>query len=688
VVKASVGAGLCFRWLRCNKSDKNVDDEKTEEDDPAKIPPDLTLRRHWTCARYAHLPVVVVTYTGALGAQLSDPVHRGIEFARDFLFRNSRAGLYLDLTFVDYSGSAPQTEGTENLWEQQGQKVAEQLLADGHEPGEYYGLYWNGIGAIGLLGGGLSTVMNFQGVGSGTYCLPEAAPACESLVEESACGARADCHWSNNSCQYPFWSRCNGFFGLFAFADGDRPSGMPDGQVNYSEAGLFTHEFAGHGIDGPLSKVGRTLYCAHPDFGLLRNDAELGMEYVVDGKYVGPPPHGFGTDGAWMGGSLRGVPLEDFPQLACGADVTCSKDEADSDNDGLTDTLEGTFGSLSTKPDTDDDGLSDLEEFAADLLGASDPNNPDTDGDGRPDGKDAFPLDPINTEILRGSPMVDGARSDSEGWTLLYGAPFFVHWDNPATTDGVTTRVYGAWDDDFLYLAVESEKPLDGFYIEIDGNGLDTNWLGGDLYKVSYCPGGIWPCTDAGITMEVGGTRLPFANAQSAASADRKVIEVALSRDMDDRAGEGFKVADSSVYVNEQFGLGLQEHGVINLKLTTRLPGAWVRWNRSELLFIPFKLRTTAEAAATLKQIDVQRIDADRLRVDVTLTAPAQIEVCVVGGALPLPRCTLQSGAELRTQGQFDVSGVPENPESPYRYRVRTQDFDDEGPRLWSGPIE
>lgn len=48
----------------------------------------------------------------------------------------------------------------------------------------------------------------------------------------------------------------------------------------------------------------------------------------------------------------------------------------------------GTTG-ISPNEDADGDGLTNQEE----LVGGSNPNNPDTDGDGIPDGNDEFPLD-------------------------------------------------------------------------------------------------------------------------------------------------------------------------------------------------------------------------------------------------------------------------------------------------------
>jgi hypothetical protein len=88
----------------------------------------------------------------------------------------------------------------------------------------------------------------------------------------------------------------------------------------------------------------------------------------------------------------------------------------DSDGDGLPDSTENDLQTDPNNPDTDGDGLSDGDEvndFHTDPLNpdtdndglwdshevtyGSDPHNSDTDGDGFPDGSDFCPVDPTNT---------------------------------------------------------------------------------------------------------------------------------------------------------------------------------------------------------------------------------------------------------------------------------------------------
>jgi hypothetical protein len=63
-----------------------------------------------------------------------------------------------------------------------------------------------------------------------------------------------------------------------------------------------------------------------------------------------------------------------------------SRDSVDSDGDGLHDRDELAIGTDPSRTDTDGDGLSDLDELT---VTGTDPRNPDTDGDGVPDGQRA-----------------------------------------------------------------------------------------------------------------------------------------------------------------------------------------------------------------------------------------------------------------------------------------------------------
>lgn len=79
---------------------------------------------------------------------------------------------------------------------------------------------------------------------------------------------------------------------------------------------------------------------------------------------------------------------------------------ADTDGDGVPDPAEVDGPTDPSARDTDGDGLADGTERD----GATDPANPDTDGDGTPDGEDAFPTDP-----QRATETAGDATTETEG---------------------------------------------------------------------------------------------------------------------------------------------------------------------------------------------------------------------------------------------------------------------------------
>jgi hypothetical protein len=69
------------------------------------------------------------------------------------------------------------------------------------------------------------------------------------------------------------------------------------------------------------------------------------------------------------------------------------------DNQGHT-RFSGPIG-ITVVPDTDGDGVNDFAE----IIQGTDPTSTDTDGDGTPDGTDAFPLDPARSSVPSPDPM-------------------------------------------------------------------------------------------------------------------------------------------------------------------------------------------------------------------------------------------------------------------------------------------
>jgi hypothetical protein len=91
---------------------------------------------------------------------------------------------------------------------------------------------------------------------------------------------------------------------------------------------------------------------------------------------------------AWLAADDDGDGLSNARELELGTDPN----NPDTDGDGLTDFEEVTiWGTDPLRRDTDGDTLSDGDEVN---IHGTDPNNPDTDGDGVPDGIDECPLTP------------------------------------------------------------------------------------------------------------------------------------------------------------------------------------------------------------------------------------------------------------------------------------------------------
>ena len=115
------------------------------------------------------------------------------------------------------------------------------------------------------------------------------------------------------------------------------------------------------------------------------------------------------------------------------------------DNDSRTPLDEVRFGSSSQSADSDQDGYTDYEEAIDGIYCGSDPNNPDTDGDGTLDGKDRHPRFPVNTLVKRFTPVIDG---DIEaGWPLINDTVSY-------TQLGYSPRLYVSYDDAYLYLGL------------------------------------------------------------------------------------------------------------------------------------------------------------------------------------------------------------------------------------------
>jgi hypothetical protein len=172
----------------------------------------------------------------------------------------------------------------------------------------------------------------------------------------------------------------------------------------------------------------------------------------------------------------------------------------DADDDDFPDTgpgftiTEETLGSSPELTDTEGDGFSDLEEAVAGILASSDPDDPDTDGDRRPDGTDTAPLDDANLLIPKGTPVLDGVIDD----------PAWRYIDHIASGYGgleLEADIYGAWDDDYLYFACAVDDELiempwnelwwcDSFLLHLDAKADGFLCQSDDNYEIYAGPRG------------------------------------------------------------------------------------------------------------------------------------------------------------------------------------------------------
>ena len=133
--------------------------------------------------------------------------------------------------------------------------------------------------------------------------------------------------------------------------------------------------------------------------------------------------------------------------------------DLDSDQDGIPDSLERKIGTDPNDKDTDDDGLTDGEEYFAKYGYKTDPLNPDTDGDGLKDGEEikkykTNPLDPDTDK--------DGLKDGEEVHTYKTD-PLNPDTDGDGLKDG--QEVHGRFG--------ASQKPTDPLNPDTDGDELN-----------------------------------------------------------------------------------------------------------------------------------------------------------------------------------------------------------------------
>ncbi len=134
---------------------------------------------------------------------------------------------------------------------------------------------------------------------------------------------------------------------------------------------------------------------------------------------------------------------DSYYNVSLGLSFTGENCKLDIDNDGLGKCLEKQIGTDPNNPDTDGDGLNDGEEY---LTYKTDPLNPDTDGDGLTDGNEVhkYKTDPLKADT-DGDGLSDGdevnkyktdpLKADTDGDGLNDGDEVLKYKTNPLKTD-------------------------------------------------------------------------------------------------------------------------------------------------------------------------------------------------------------------------------------------------------------
>jgi hypothetical protein len=370
-----------------------------------------------------------------------------------------------------------------------------------------------------------------------------------------------------------------------------RQLGVRDGQfgVVYAVAGDLAGDYAGFRIlGGGLGVMGRGARVPTPR-GAMGPDPAFAWSFVHETRHAfaallapfGDQPSGhfpedlgprgvlgtwrgrpFDAGEAWDGQAWLLADLIGWSQL--GRPWKRPLEVLDSDADGLPDADprlpldEERFGSDPQRPDSDGDGLGDLAEAAAGLYRGSDPLLFDTDGDGRADGVDPWP------------------RSDFTG-TIRWGAPARPLASLPtlADPDAPPVELRAAWTEAALLLEVYTDLPCD-VYLDLDGSGRLGRWeTDVDTGPPGRPASDVWAgdarialrAHNAPLGMFVGGKLVPGGRVAATREPDgRWKLRAALPRSL----GPGA----SDVYIPPQAhtttGLRLQAGTVLGLAVTLR----------------------------------------------------------------------------------------------------------------------
>ncbi len=152
------------------------------------------------------------------------------------------------------------------------------------------------------------------------------------------------------------------------------------------------------------------------------------------------------------------------------------------DNDPDVPMDENRFGSNSSSADTDDDGLTDLQEYMASIYQGSNPLNPDSDFDEKNDGQDEYPLNYLFPGVNK---LIPDFRGELDSQYLVTDKMDFSSFYFSGG-DSLTAKFYMSWDERYLYISTILDAPA-ALHLDLDLNN-DGWWNGRDNYRIVADP--------------------------------------------------------------------------------------------------------------------------------------------------------------------------------------------------------
>lgn len=266
--------------------------------------------------------------------------------------------------------------------------------------------------------------------------------------------------WAHNNGSIPAaygglggtWSGQLGYTGISM-----NPIFQASGESRYSTA--FPHELQ-HSVDFMLSASGYPEYFHADQPWYLPGSFGENWSFWVHGMGVWPVQNWLAFSSPW--GDIQSAPDLD-------------QDRVPDSGDSLPIT-EQSLGSSLISSDTDEDGLSDLDEVMSGVFLLGDLNNYDSDQDKALDGNDPEPLYPVNVYIKENSQILDG---NPVGWEELYAGVI-------TTNTPLNPTVYANWNNNYLYIMARVDKYA-GINLKIDATG-DGWFHGKDNYEIGLDP--------------------------------------------------------------------------------------------------------------------------------------------------------------------------------------------------------